>query len=44
MRSQTVGAIVVVVILVAVFSVQCSVWRECRDEHSFFYCVSLVSR
>jgi hypothetical protein len=44
MPARTVSAVVAVVILVAVLSVQCSVWRECRAEHSFFYCMSLVSR
>lgn len=34
----------VVALVAGVIYLQVSVWRECRVDHSFWYCVNLVSR
>lgn len=31
-------------LIAGVVYIEISVWKECRAEHSFFYCMNLVSR
>lgn len=38
------GALVFIAILVGIAVLQIGVWNECRAEHSFWYCMNLMSR
>lgn len=39
-----VGGMIFIGVLVGIAWLQIGVWQECRAEHSFWYCLNLISR